>query len=104
MSPFYSAGWYYRCILWIPVGIAVGYWVVLWGGRAFASWCTASRSESERVGNGVGRKTAALGAGRRRWTRVLGTAVMSAVSGDVLLTSPSLLRFGTFLSFLSCLF
>ncbi|CED85423.1 TRP-like family [Phaffia rhodozyma] len=109
MTPYYPDGWYYRLVLWIPVGIAVGYWAVLWGGRAFASWCAASTSESERVGKSAAHQTgtghgrdrrgsssAAVSAGvKRKWSRVLGTAVMSAVSGDVLVTSPSLLRFVT---------
>jgi len=43
------------------------------------------KAENERVGKRDG-----------KWLRVLGTAVVSTVSGDVLVSSPSLLRFGEF--------
>jgi len=46
------------------------------------------KAEDERVGKRDG-----------KWLRVLGTAVVSTVSGDVLVSSPSLLRFGEFALF-----
>ncbi|KAL7410297.1 hypothetical protein BDY24DRAFT_180849 [Mrakia frigida] len=84
VTPYYPHGFYYKLFLWIPVGIAIGYGLVLWGARAWAGWGVGMKAENERVGKRDG-----------KWLRVLGTAVVSTVSGDVLVSSPSLLRFVT---------
>lgn len=98
MTPYYPHGWYYKLILYLPVGLAAAYWVVLWTARMMASWGAAVASDVGAVadvhahGHRGKRKSSKT---ERVWSRVFGTAVMSSISGDLLVSSPSLLRFGS---------
>lgn len=98
MTPYYPRGWYYKLILYLPVGLAAAYWVVLWTARMMASWGAAVASDVGAVGDvhahGHRRKRKSSKT-ERVWSRVFGTAVMSSISGDLLVSSPSLLRFGS---------
>lgn len=84
ISPYYPRDWPYELILWIPVGLVVAAWLLLWGARGWAGIRTGLQAERERVGQKNGSSM-----------RILGTAIVSVVSGDVLVTSPMLLRFVT---------
>lgn len=96
VTPYYPHGWYYSLILFLPASLAAAYWVLLWTARCFASWNAAVASDVGAVGDAHshrGRKKRSSRA-ERVWSRVFGTAVMSSASGDLLVSSPSLLRFG----------
>jgi hypothetical protein len=105
VTPYYPHGWYYSLILFLPASLAAAYWILLWTARCLASWTAAVASDVGAVGDVHGHRS-----GRRKrpartervWSRVFGTAVMSSASGDLLVSSPSLLRFGESSAALPC--
>ena len=48
-TPYYPDGWWYKLILWVPVGVAVAYWCVTWGARGWAGWGVGVRKEIGRA-------------------------------------------------------
>lgn len=98
VTPYYPHSSYYSLILWLPAALAAAYWLLLWSARCLASWNAAVASDVGAVADAHGhhhhRRKKRSARVDRVWSRVFGTAVMSSASGDLLVSSPSLLRFG----------
>jgi hypothetical protein len=92
-TPYKSTWWTYKLFLWLPVALAVGFWVLTWGARFAAGWVIGSGvAEYETKEGGGVRK---VFTGRREATmRKWGTMLVSGLSGERLSVSGGLLRFG----------
>ncbi len=88
MTTYYPDGWYYSLFFWLPVSIAIGYWVSSWAGRFAAGWVVGRIADGAADGDvqGWGRQ----GGKSRKW----GTMLVSGLSGERLGVSGGLLRFG----------
>jgi hypothetical protein len=101
LSPYYDDAWYWDIFLWIPAGLAVGYWIASWAARFAAGWVAGgpadenSTAEEEiRGGGGISSVAGAGGdRGTSRFSRKWGTMLVSGVSGERLGFSGALLRF-----------
>lgn len=90
VTPYTASSWPYKVFLWVPAGLAMGYWVTTWAARFAAGWVvSASRSTMAR------REVTML-----KW----GTMIISGLSGERFGVSAALLRFGRFFRFGSCIF
>jgi hypothetical protein len=81
--------------LWLPVALAIGFFVTTWGARFAAGWVVGSGvAEYEQKETALGRRakldTAKKEATMRKW----GTMIISGLSGERLSVSGGLLRFG----------
>jgi len=91
LSPYYPNDWYWSMILWIPAGLAIGYWISSWAGRFAAGWVVGKVGEGDATGDDVDARVGLSGArsGGRKW----GTMLVSGLSGERLGVSGGLLRF-----------
>lgn len=94
-TPYRKGGWYYGMFLWLPVALAIGFFVTTWGARFAAGWVVGSGvAEYEQKETALGRRarldTARKEARMRKW----GTMIISGLSGERLSVSGGLLRFG----------
>ena len=78
-------------ILWIPAGLAIGYWISSWAGRFAAGWVVGR--EGEQGEDDVDARVGLSGAGDRSGGRKWGTMLVSGLSGERLGVSGGLLRF-----------
>jgi hypothetical protein len=90
MTTYYPNGWYYSLIFWLPVAMAIGYWISSWAGRFAAGWVVGRMADGAADGEvqGWGRQ----GGKSRKW----GTMIVSGLSGERLGVSGGLLRFGEY--------
>lgn len=97
LTTYYKSEWYYGLFFWLPVVLAIGYWISCWAGRFAAGrivgrmtdGAAALETPLESAGGdmqGWGRK----GGISRKW----GTMFVSGLSGERLTISGGLLRFG----------
>lgn len=101
LSPYYDDAWYWDIFLWIPAGLAIGYWIASWAARFAAGWVAGgpgdeNSSAEEEVQGGGGISSVAGAGGDRgtsRFSRKWGTMLVSGVSGERLGFSGALLRF-----------
>ncbi|TIC67081.1 hypothetical protein E3Q01_01475 [Wallemia mellicola] len=77
-TPYYPDGWFYELIFWIPISIAIAFFVV----QSIARISTAYRKAKST-------KFVRTWAGRQR----LETSVIGGISGQMFSTTPGLLRF-----------
>lgn len=99
LSPYYPDDWYWSMILWIPAGLAIGYWISSWAGRFAAGWVVGKVGEGgdssaeddvdARVGLSSSNGSGGRSGGGRKW----GTMLVSGLSGERLGVSGGLLRF-----------
>ncbi|WWC89514.1 uncharacterized protein L201_004438 [Kwoniella dendrophila CBS 6074] len=101
VSPYNRKGWYYKFFLWLPVSLAIGFWLVSWSARFLTGWIVGSgmaeynQKESSALkmagmnntNGGPSKKDLRL----RKW----GTMIISGLSGERLSVSGGLLRFAT---------
>jgi hypothetical protein len=92
MTTYYPQGWYYNLFFWLPIGLAIGYWVSSWAGRFAAGWVVGRMADN--VGSGDVQGWGRQGGKSRKW----GTMVVSGLSGERLGFSGGLLRFGELFS------
>ncbi|KAJ9102590.1 hypothetical protein QFC21_002991 [Naganishia friedmannii] len=104
LSPYYPEAWYWDIFLWIPAGLAIGYWIASWAARFAAGWVVRSAGDgSSSMDHGETRNAAGIGSvadaggdsGASRISRKWGTMLVSGVSGERLGFSGALLRFIT---------
>ena len=89
-TPYYPGFWPYRVMLWAPIGIALGYAVVLAVARLWAAY-TFSRADREAML--ATSLTAKLSISD--WREKYGPVVWSALAGSALQPSTALRRFAT---------
>jgi hypothetical protein len=108
LSPYYPEAWYWDIFLWIPAGLAIGYWIASWAARFAAGWVVGSAGDaSSSMDHGETRNAAGIGSvadaggdsGASRISRKWGTMLVSGVSGERLGFSGALLRFSTLETF-----
>jgi hypothetical protein len=88
LTPYTQTAWYYTMFRWLPVALAMGYWMATWSARFAAGWV---------VGSGVAEydtKEGPKGSRREANMRKWGTMIVSGLSGERLSVSGGLLRFG----------
>ncbi|KAJ9111736.1 hypothetical protein QFC19_001097 [Naganishia cerealis] len=105
LSPYYPDAWYWSIFLWIPAGLAIGYWIAAWAARFAAGWVvgsagegssSADEGETRNAPAGIGSVAGAGGdSDASRLSRKWGTMLVSGVSGERLGYSGALLRFIT---------
>ncbi|WRT66219.1 uncharacterized protein IL334_003172 [Kwoniella shivajii] len=97
VSPYNRKGWYYKLFLWLPVSIAIGFWIVSWGARFITGWIVGSgvAEYDQKEKNAL--KIAGTNGPNRREVRLRkwGTMIISGLSGERLSVSGGLLRFVT---------
>lgn len=101
LSPYYDDAWYWSLLLWLPAGLAIGYWIAAWAARFAAGWVvggvgdeSSTVEEETRQGAGIGSVADAGGdSTASQLSRKWGTMLVSGVSGERLGFSGALLRF-----------
>lgn len=95
LTPYDSDGWYYGMFLWLPVALAIGFFVTTWGARFAAGWVVGSGvAEYEQKETALGRGAKLGYAQKEARMRKWGTMIISGLSGERLSVSGGLLRFG----------
>ncbi|KAJ9121771.1 hypothetical protein QFC22_002393 [Naganishia vaughanmartiniae] len=62
LSPYYPDAWYWDIFLWIPAGLAIGYWIASWAARFAAGWVVGRAGDgSSSMDHGETRNAAGIG-------------------------------------------
>lgn len=94
-TPYHEDGWYYGFFLWLPVALAIGFFVTTWSARFAAGWVVGSGvAEYEQKETALSRGAKLDGAKKEARMRKWGTMIISGLSGERLSVSGGLLRFG----------
>jgi hypothetical protein len=93
-TPFYQASGIYLVFLWVPVAIAIGYWVTCWAARFAAGWVVGRVVAEGPGGTSAPGATGHLSKLEHGLMRKWGTMMVSGLSGERLSVSGGLLRFG----------
>ncbi|KAK8864265.1 hypothetical protein IAR55_001511 [Kwoniella newhampshirensis] len=99
VSPYRKNQWYYELFLWLPVALAIGFWLVSWGARFVTGWIVGSGVAEYGQKESGGLRVVGTGTGggnkREATMRKWGTMIISGLSGERLSVSGGLLRFVT---------
>lgn len=100
VSPYNKKGWYYKLFLWLPVTLAIGFWLTSWSARFLTGWIVGSGMAEYNSKESSALKIAGMNSANggpskkdlrlRKW----GTMIISGLSGERLSVSGGLLRFG----------
>jgi hypothetical protein len=94
LTPYTKGGWYYGLFLWLPIALAIGFFVTTWGARFAAGWVVGSGvAEYEQKETALGRGSKMLHGKKEARMRKWGTMIISGLSGERLSVSGGLLRF-----------
>jgi hypothetical protein len=103
VTPYNEDGWYYGLFLWLPVALAIGFFVTTWGARFAAGWVVGSGvAEYEQKETALGRRSKMMHGKKEARMRKWGTMIISGLSGERLSVSGGLLRFGMLFRFSMC--
>ncbi|KAI8442716.1 hypothetical protein BY996DRAFT_8543175, partial [Phakopsora pachyrhizi] len=90
-TPYYPDLFYYKLLVWIPVGVALGYLLFCWTGRVWATIISVQLDREAQLASSISDPFVA----ESSWTSRFSAIWWQSWSGTGLLLSGALLRFST---------